>query len=118
MEDSRLDGVVLAVRVADAARFGTLQVDEDGMLAAFREKQPGAGLVNAGTYAFRREALARFLPPRPMSLEADIIPELLRMGATIGVAVVDAPFIDIGVPESLGAAEAFVATYRAALDGG
>ncbi len=104
-------GVVVAVHVDDASRFGSLDVGEDGLLRAFREKAPGAGVVNAGLYVFPRTTLERFLPARPSSLERDLIPALLEEGSRISVAVVDAPFIDIGVPESLAAADAFVATH-------
>jgi NDP-sugar pyrophosphorylase family protein len=105
-----LDGIVVAVRVDDTSRFGSLDVGEDGLLRSFREKAPGAGVVNGGLYLFRRASLERCLPVRPSSLELDVIPDLLRDGARIGVAVVDDPFIDIGVPDALAAADAFVDT--------
>ena len=108
---SDLDGIVMAVRVADASRFGSLELGEDGMLRSFREKAPGAGVVNGGLYVFRRATLERCLPVRPSSLEQDVIPDLLRNGARIGVAVVEDPFIDIGVPDALAIADAFVNTY-------
>lgn len=109
----RLDGLIVGIPVADAARFGTLEIDDDGMLRSFREKQPGAGIVNGGVYLFPRAALERFLPVRPMSLEQDVLPELLRQGARIAVVVVQAPFLDIGVPEALASADAFVEEHRA-----
>lgn len=107
----RLDGMLVAVEVDDASRFGSLDVAEDGLLRSFREKAPGAGVVNGGLYLFPRRTLERFLPARPASLERDLVPALLDQRARIGVTVVDAPFIDIGVPESLAAADAFVAAH-------
>jgi NDP-sugar pyrophosphorylase family protein len=104
----KLDGAVVAVRMDDTSRFGTLDLRSDGLLRSFREKAPGAGVVNAGLYIFRRATLERCLPARQSSLERDLIPGLLRDGSRIGVTVVDAPFIDIGVPEALAIADAFV----------
>jgi D-glycero-alpha-D-manno-heptose 1-phosphate guanylyltransferase len=106
-----LDGIVAAVRVDDTSRFGSLDVGDDGLLRSLREKATGAGVVNAGVYLFRRETLERFLPAKPSSLERDVIPDLLGEGSRIGVAVVDAPFIDIGIPDALVGAEAFVDAY-------
>jgi NDP-sugar pyrophosphorylase family protein len=103
-----LDGIVVAVRVDDMSRFGSLEVGDDGLLRSFREKAPGAGVVNAGLYLFQRATLKRCLPARRSSLEEDLIPDLLGDGSRIGVTVVNAPFIDIGVPESLAVVDAFV----------
>ena len=106
-----LDGIIVAIRVDDASRFGSLGVGDDGLLRSFREKVPGAGLVNGGLCLFKRATLERRLPARPSSLERDVIPALVLERARIGVAVVEAPFIDIGVPDALAAADAFVDTY-------
>lgn len=114
---ARLDGLIVAVPVADASRFGTLERGDDGLLRSFREKQPGAGLVSGGVYLFPRAILERFLPIRPLSMEVGLLPDLLRGGARIEVATVDAPFLDIGVPETLALAGEFVATHRARIDG-
>jgi NDP-sugar pyrophosphorylase family protein len=105
------DGVIVAVPVADTSRFGNVEADEQGMLRAFREKQPGAGLVNSGLFLVRRRELERFLPVHSLSLEADVLPSLLRDGARIRVMAVDAPFLDIGVPDALAAADAFVTAH-------
>lgn len=113
----RLDGLIVAVYVADASRFGRLELGDDGLLRSFREKQPGAGIVNGGVYLFPRAVLERFLPVRPMSVELDLLPELLRSGARIGVAALEAPFLDIGVPETLAMAGEFVAAHRARIEG-
>lgn len=113
----RLDGLIVAVPVADASRFGTLELGDDGLLRSFREKQPGAGIVNGGVYLFPRAVLERFLPFRALSIELDLLPELLRTGARIGVVALEAPFLDIGVPESLVMASGFVAAHRDRIDG-
>ena len=89
---------MVAVRVPDAARFGTIDLDGDRVLA-FREKLGASvpGLINAGIYVFDRSRLADF-PRISCSFEQDILPELVKSG--IGVHVTDKPFCDIGVPDS------------------
>lgn len=113
----QLDGLIVAVPVADSSRFGRLELGDDGLLRSFREKGHDAGIVNGGVYLFTRAVLERFLPVRPMSLEVQLLPELLRLGARVGVEALDAPFLDIGVPESLAMADEFVTVHRARLDG-
>jgi len=107
-EQPETDAVILGVRVADAARFGTLAMDRDGRLRGFAEKRPGQGIINAGVYLFRRRAVDEFPPTRPLSLETEVFPQLLAAGAVIYAAPAEAPFLDIGTPESLQEAEGFL----------
>jgi D-glycero-alpha-D-manno-heptose 1-phosphate guanylyltransferase len=105
-----VDGVVLGVRVPDTSRYGSLAIGEDARLLGFREKQPGEGVINAGVYFFRRAVLDRFPAKQPLSMEVDVFPSLLNAGADLRVVAVDAPFLDIGTPESVVQAESFVRT--------
>ncbi len=107
-----LDACILAVRMTDASRYGTVEPDADGLLRAFHEKRAGAGLINAGVYIFRPETVARFPKAQFLGFEKDVFPSLIETGARIGVHVVDAPFIDIGVPETLGLAADFINRHR------
>lgn len=102
------DGALLGVRVDDAARFGTLDIGADGRLRGFREKQPGAGLINAGVYLLRRRLLDAFGDATPLSIERDVFPNLLARGADLRVVPVSGPLLDIGTPESLAGAEKFL----------
>jgi NDP-sugar pyrophosphorylase family protein len=110
-QEAAIDGVVLGVRVEDASRYGTLAADGQGLLTEFREKAPGAGLINAGVYFFRRRMLARFGDKTPLSMENDVFPQWIRSGARLHVLGVEAPFLDIGTPESLARAGAFVTSW-------
>lgn len=88
-----------AAKKEDASAFGTLDVDGNGKLLAFREKAAAAsGLVNAGIYIFERQVLADIPPGRRYSLERDLFPALAAKG---GVNVFEVPgeLIDIGTPE-------------------
>ena len=108
LKDESVDAALLAVRVPDALRFGTLNVDAAGMLLGFAEKHPGAGLVNGGVYLFRRAAVARFPAKRPLSFEYDVFPALVLQNVKIKVVSCAAPFLDIGTEESLAQAGAFI----------
>ena len=103
-----VDGLMLVVEVPDAARFGTVEIGSEGVLAGFQEKKPGRGFINAGVYAFKRRVLDLFPESRPLSLEADVFPLLLRSGVNIKVIRAKGPFLDIGTPESLALADEFV----------
>ena len=92
----------------DTSRYGSLDIEEDGLLRDFREKVPGRGFVNGGVYLFRTALLAA-RSSEAQSLERDTIPALLGDRARLEVVrAVDAPFIDIGLPETLREAEDFV----------
>lgn len=91
-------------RVPDTSRFGAVEL-EDGRILVMNEKgRSGPGLVNAGLYLLPND-LSRALPmPGVFSWETDLMqPNAPVLGAA-GV-VLDAPFLDIGTPESYGEAE-------------
>ncbi|MBJ7900138.1 MAG: NTP transferase domain-containing protein [Cyanobacteria bacterium RI_101] len=108
LEDPSLDGVILGVSVADAARFGSLRVNQQGVLAEFAEKKAGAGVINSGVYLLRRELLSEFPSRSPLSFEYDVFPHLLDLGKRFYVHQISAPFLDIGTPETLAQATQFI----------
>ena len=110
IETPDVDGGLLAVDLPDASRFGTLDVDADGWLQRFREKQPGAGLINAGVYLLKAKLLGTAQTHRPLSFETELFPHLIQAGARLRVIPCQADFLDIGTPETLRQAEAFVRT--------
>ena len=106
-------GVVVGRAVPDAARYGALTLGPGAELRGFAEKQPGPGVINAGIYLLR-DTLVRQLPGQwPLSFEQEVFPRLVAQGCALKVCVVEAPFLDIGTPESLRQAEAFVQQNRA-----
>jgi D-glycero-alpha-D-manno-heptose 1-phosphate guanylyltransferase len=102
------DGAILGVPMADASRFGTISQNADGDLTGFNEKKPGAGNINAGVYLFRNSTLKKFPAKTPVSFEVDVFPALIQGGARLKTVLSDAPFLDIGTPESLPQAEGFI----------
>jgi D,D-heptose 1,7-bisphosphate phosphatase len=103
---------VLALReVEDVSRFGAVVTGDDGRVADFAEKgSAGPGVVNGGVYCMRTALLHR-LEAAPGSLERDVFPALARGGRLLGAAS-DGFFVDIGLPESLAAAQSSVAAWR------
>ena len=103
-----VSAAILALSVPDTSRFGTLEVSTSGRLVRFAEKRPGAGLINAGVYAFKGRTLDSFPTVRPLSFELQVFPSLLTAAAEINVQAVEAPFLDIGTPASLAEAGRFI----------
>ncbi len=106
--DDTAGGVILGREVPDASRYGTLAFGPDGALRGFQEKRPGRGIISAGVYLLRPELLAQFPARLPLSFETDVFPALTSRSACLKVHVVDAPFLDIGTPETLPQAEPFI----------
>ena len=99
------DEMVIALReVPDASRYGSVRCDGDRIVAFGEKTAGGRGLVNAGAYRIDRRLFDRWALPEAFSLEHDILGEHAREIRPRSV-VVDAPFIDIGTPESYVAAQ-------------
>jgi len=111
-----VDGVVVGVRVDDASRYGRLEMEGPQRLRAFAEKtRPGPGLVNAGVYVLWRRVIEGFPVKAPLSLETEALPAVLDSGATLVVHACEAPFLDIGTPESLRGAHRFIRKHLAGI---
>ena len=104
-----LPGSLLLTHVDDASRFGTVLTDERGVIEAFREKEGRAvpGWINAGVYLLSRKLLEPLPEGQAYSIEKDLFPKWLERG--LGGYQVNAAFLDIGTPESLARASAFLA---------
>ena len=101
-------GTLLCVNVSDAGRYGKIDVGGDGRITNLAEKQKdaGAGLINAGVYAFSTPAWDIIMASNGRSLERDIFAKQPDCLAVFNAG--DVPFIDIGTPESLAKAAAFI----------
>lgn len=111
LEDEGVEGVILGVSVPDASRFGSLVYDEQKTLLQFAEKQSGAGVINGGVYLLRDRLVQQFPKNFPLSFEYDVFPSLLQQKICLKVHPVEAPFLDIGTPDSLAQAESFIRQY-------
>jgi NDP-sugar pyrophosphorylase family protein len=97
-------GTLAVRRVENAARYGTVELNDLGQITSFVEKvgvhRPG--LVSAGVYVFSRPFLG-WLPPGPSSLEIDVLPQFVQRG--LYGQEEEGIFIDIGSPEDYALAQ-------------
>ena len=99
--------VIVVKRMRGFERYGTVDVDAGGALTAFHEKRPcEEGLINAGVYLLRRDALDGM--PEKFSLESDYFECVVGEGA-LRAAECAGGFIDIGVPEDYELAQTMLA---------
>jgi len=101
-----------AVEYADVPTSGlpgNLAVSKDGMVAAYRKREP-AGLthIDAGVIVLRKEVLAALPAEQKCSLEEEIYPQLIARGQMRAWATRE-PFYDMGSPAGLAALEAKLA---------
>ena len=99
-------GALALYSVPDAASRGRVEIDRDGVILEFREKDPaqrGTAWVSGGLYAFDPR-LWRMLPEGASSLERDVLPALAAAGKLRG-ARLGGEFFDIGTPEEWERAE-------------
>ena len=101
------DATIALLDVPDTSRYGHVTVDGD-LVTAFREKtgvsEPGT--INAGVYLFERSVLAAIPEGEAVSMEHVVLPALVAAGR-LTAAVFLSDFIDIGLPETYRAADAF-----------
>ena len=94
---------LLCIAVDDVSRYGQVELDADGMVTRFAEKNPdyaGPGLINGGAVLLSRLALDRLAQDQGASLERDFLGQL-PPGWIFGWRAEGAAFIDIGTPASL-----------------
>jgi D-glycero-alpha-D-manno-heptose 1-phosphate guanylyltransferase len=108
LSDPAISGVIVGRTVPDASRYGTLTTNDSGELLGFEEKQPGVGVINSGVYLLRHALLTEFPAKLPLSFERDVFPALIERGFRLQTVATETPFLDIGTPESLPQAEAFI----------
>jgi D-glycero-alpha-D-manno-heptose 1-phosphate guanylyltransferase len=116
-QTNNLDGILFGTSVTNAGRFGTLEVNNHHRLLAFKEKKAGSGPVNAGIYLLRNELLADVITGKETSLEYECFPKWIHEGKNLNVINSDAPFIDIGTPESLKRAQELIIQYQEIITG-
>lgn len=108
LEETAISAVIAGRWMPETSRYGTLAVGPGEILVKFEEKKPGAGVVNTGIYLFRRALLSSFPDRLPLSFEQDVFPVLTASGVGVKVYLTNAPWLDIGTPESLARAGSFV----------
>jgi len=99
------EATVALARVRDTSRYGSVEVNEEGWVASFREKRPEQtpGFVNGGVYLFEPSVMDRVVNEGSVSLEREVLPTQIARGLLAFKS--DGYFIDIGVPQDLARAQ-------------
>jgi NDP-sugar pyrophosphorylase family protein len=107
-QEGDADVSMVLARVNDSSPFGTVDIEPDGTVKRFEEKQAdGSGWINAGIYLIGR-SLIKEIPTGPASLERDWLPCWLEQGRKVFGYSRSGMFLDIGTPESYAAAESII----------
>lgn len=107
-------GTILCASVKDAGRYGRVQVDDNGAVCGFAEKDlafRGPALVNAGVYFLSAALLDGIATGTASSLENEVLAAM--PAGSLAAFTECGNFIDIGTPESLALAEKFFQTRGA-----
>ncbi len=99
------------VNVADDGRYGSLRLDNEGKITAFLEKGEGDSdhksngttkSINGGVYIFEKKLLNHIRASGPVSLEKNVFPQIVASkNKKVYGLLMDAYFLDIGVPSDL-----------------
>ena len=94
-------GTVALMQVPDASNFGMVTLNENSEIIAFEEKAAveTAGLVNAGVYVLEPSVLEYVAADRKVSLEREVLPDILTAGRKLFGLAVAGSFVDIGTPD-------------------
>jgi NDP-sugar pyrophosphorylase family protein len=103
----RATATLVLVEMADTSRYGRVELDADGAVCRFMEKQVSStpGWINAGIYLLSRTRIEAIPPARALSFERDVLPGWVGTGLRGHSS--RARFIDIGTPQSYSAASRF-----------
>jgi NDP-sugar pyrophosphorylase family protein len=97
---------LLCAEVDDAGRYGRIELDGEGRIRGFIEKDPdfhGRSAVSAGVYLFSAALLDEIAAGSAVSLEHDVFGR--AASGSLDAFAGRFAFIDIGTPESLKLAE-------------
>jgi len=87
----------------DTNRFGKIIFNQKNQLINFFEKgKSGPGYINSGIYFFKKEKIIEYKTNGYMSLEHQLIPNMIKNNEKINVIKIKNPkFIDIGTEDSI-----------------
>lgn len=98
--ESRKAECTLALKaMTDFDRYGVVELNDDGSIALFREKQwVSSGLINGGVYLLNKASFLQKDLPLKFSFETDYLQRFYPERKIYGMKQ-DGYFIDIGIPE-------------------
>lgn len=99
--DEKNTSLAIVLRqVPDAGRYGSVEIDSDSRITAFREKnaEAGSGLINGGIYRVHRNLFEGFALGETFSFEKELM-QSRYLNEHYYAYADGAYFIDIGIPE-------------------
>jgi len=86
---------------SDTRRYGKVEIGRDYRILKFEEKgqSDGPGWVSAGLYLMQRTVVESHVPAGPVSLERDVLPQLVEEKAALLGLPLQGQFFDVGTPE-------------------
>ena len=105
---SGYEASILLTKIEDTSRYGRVEIDEDGKIVCFDEKQEesGSGWINAGIYLLKTSLLNLIPSGRFFSLEQQFFPNLVDK--SLYAYPCQDELLDIGTPESYARAGNFL----------
>jgi NDP-sugar pyrophosphorylase family protein len=103
---AKAKATLLCVEVDDAGRYGRVEIDDEGRIRGFIEKDSnfhGTSAISAGVYLFSAALLDEIAKGEAASLEREVF--ACAPAGSFDAFAGRFAFIDIGTPESLKAAE-------------
>ena len=101
--NKKADATIAVTRVDDPSAYGVIEYDENGYAVSFREKpaihEITSHFINAGVYIFEPGVLSEIPCGRPVSVEREVFPDLLKKGRKIAIYQGCNYWLDIGTPE-------------------
>lgn len=102
-ESTGADVSLHLTKVTDPRAYGLVPTDETGRVTAFLEKPQTpeeivTDQINAGAYVFRRSVIDTIPLGRPVSVERETFPDLLKAGAHLQGMVDSTYWLDLGTP--------------------
>jgi len=111
--DNQAAWSIALFRANESGRYMGLKLTKDGRVEELNDVSCNLGdLANAGVYIVQPselEKLRKTNHQRPLSLEAELLPILLKDGARVFGCLFDGSFIDIGVPADYARASMLIA---------
>ncbi len=109
--DKRPSLLIALCKMNSVDRYGTVEIDDKGMVMAFKEKSlKESALINGGVYLMKRDMLLGFDLPVRFSFEKDIMEKYINSKSIMAIPF-DNYFIDIGVPEDYYKAQKELPSY-------
>jgi len=101
---SKSAAVTIAVtQVENPSAYGVIEYDKNDYAISFTEKPKAdeikSNYINAGVYVMEPKVLMGIPGNRPVSVEREVFPELLRKGDKVAIYKGGSYWMDIGTPE-------------------